>query len=204
MSLRVPPPPIKSPAKRPLASLLGDDYASGSDEEVPNSAVHGAPEVTVSALSTKKKRLRFAPTEMLTTIIYFDSAKPIDPDAVLNNDDASDDEAAYNNIGGTGDEDEDEGTDGILSAVLAAAERSRAEVVVSDGGWSLAAAHKNRTAPPPTTSVTPKSSFSFAKAVTVTTTKRLVDITPSVNLPQSGLWAQLAPPPIEPVSLPSI
>mmetsp|Transcript_69704 Transcript_69704/g.140251 ORF Transcript_69704/g.140251 Transcript_69704/m.140251 type:complete len:393 (+) Transcript_69704:188-1366(+) len=112
---------MESPRKRSLPSLLGDDYGSSSDDDecettdkkiVPLSEAltNSSPPETLPVFSNsptedappkKKKRLRFAHSDLLVTTIHFDSSLPIDPscsDSQVEDDAADDEEAALASI----------------------------------------------------------------------------------------------------------
>mmetsp|Transcript_19853 Transcript_19853/g.39343 ORF Transcript_19853/g.39343 Transcript_19853/m.39343 type:complete len:438 (+) Transcript_19853:100-1413(+) len=173
---------MESPRKRSLPSLLGDDYGSSSDDDecettdkkiVPLSEAltNSSPPETLPVFSNsptedappkKKKRLRFAHSDLLVTTIHFDSSLPIDPscsDSQVEDDDADDEEAA-------------------LASIMAAAQEveEEEEVVVGKTSFMGIAApfmdhHGSKSQAPELEHVPapPKpAAFSFAKSVVTT------------------------------------
>lgn len=152
-----------------------------------------------------KKRARFAGSDLLTTVIHFDSSQPIDPSMDPPAD--SDDEggmigapsADAQNRNSSMNEDNDDGDDvgPLLDSVLAAAAASENRYAP----WSTAAQAQRRPVeefervPGPPAALNAKK-FSFAKPVTVTTQRVAVSSeTPKVETSGSdtkaGSWAGL-------------
>jgi hypothetical protein len=145
---------------------------------------------------------------LLTTVISFDSAQPIDPsvDPPPDSDDENSDavartaeERSSDGLPEVFEDEEDDDVGPLLDSVLAAAAASES----SHAPWSLAVQAQRRPAgelervPGPSAALNSKK-FAFAKAVTVTTT-RVVAPAPTVvaaraaEPAQAGSWAGLLP-----------
>jgi hypothetical protein len=207
-----------------LPSLLGDDYGSSSDEEdatTPAASI-GNPSESIPVTSSedsapprKKKRIRFAHSDLLVTTIHFDASLPIDPsvdaDSEPEDDDLGDDEeaalaaimAAAQEVDESPEDDNPTENSSFSGITLSA----RAPVGLEEVPAPMPVLANS---PPP---VAKPAAFSFAKSVTTVVAKKAQEPPPAASLGGSapveggavtasggggdgnggGLWSMLQP-----------
>jgi hypothetical protein len=189
--LRPPSPPRSSPGGKRTLALLGEDYATDSDED------HAETPATMSSQPKSgngRKRLRFAAPEIMVTTILFDSTKPIDPDAIVpDEDDEVEVEQDPFRGGGNNDGEEDAEEDEVEVEGTA---RSLDVLALKQG--TVVEGSKESTSPAFSGNKQQQTSvskpFSFAKAVTVVTKRAPLSSVPETTSKGgqiSAMWSDL-------------
>uniref|UniRef100_A0A7S2HKZ4 Uncharacterized protein n=1 Tax=Octactis speculum TaxID=3111310 RepID=A0A7S2HKZ4_9STRA len=73
----------KKKKKRPISSVLGIAHYGSDDDSDDNTQDDATGADDFNSSQVKRRRVRFADPELLTTVITYDNAEPIDPDAAV-------------------------------------------------------------------------------------------------------------------------